>query len=69
MAASVSTRVVSWKDAAARKLDVFSEAFVTDPSLFGDLSDDPRFMGAYRCALDSLHRNGARATLQALADR
>ena len=29
MAASVSTRVVSWKDAAARKLEVLSEAFVT----------------------------------------
>ena len=29
MAASVSTRVVSWKDAAARKLDVLSEALVT----------------------------------------
>jgi len=26
---SVSTRVVSWKDAAARKLEVFSEALVT----------------------------------------
>ena len=29
MAASVSTRVVSWKDAAARKLEVLSEALVT----------------------------------------
>ena len=29
MAASVSTRVVSWKDAAARKLAVLREAFVT----------------------------------------
>ncbi len=29
MAASVSTRVVSWKDAAARKLLVLSDALVT----------------------------------------
>ena len=29
MAASVRTRVVSWKEAAARKLAVFSDALVT----------------------------------------
>ena len=32
IAASVSTRVVSWKEAAARKLSVFSEALVTPSS-------------------------------------
>lgn len=35
-------------------------------ALFGDLAHQPRFVQAYRWALDSLHRNGARATLEAL---
>jgi mannitol 2-dehydrogenase len=34
--------------------------------VFGDLSHQPRFVDAYRWALDSLHRKGARATLEAL---
>ena len=34
MAASVSTLVVSWKEAAARKLSVFNDAF-------GDAQQDP----------------------------
>ncbi len=40
-------------------------AFI-DTALFGDLACHPRFVQAYRWALDSLHRKGARATLEAL---
>jgi len=35
-------------------------------ALFGDLAQQPRFVKAYRWALDALHRKGARATLEAL---
>lgn len=41
-------------------------AFIENVELFGDLAEQPRFVEAYRWALDSLHRNGARATLEAL---
>lgn len=41
-------------------------AFIDNRELFGDLADQPRFRDAYLDALDSLHRRGARATLEAL---
>ena len=41
IAASVSTRVVSWKDAAARKLEVFSEALVTPSSTVWAVAGSP----------------------------
>ena len=41
-------------------------AFISDTDVFGDLAQQPRFVEAYLWALDSLHRHGARATLQAL---
>ncbi|MEU0494771.1 mannitol dehydrogenase family protein [Mycobacterium sp. NPDC006124] len=41
-------------------------AFVENTALFGDLAQQPRFVEAYLWALDSLHRDGARATLEAL---
>ena len=41
-------------------------AFIENEALFGDLAQQPRFVEAYRWALDSLHRDGARATLEAL---
>ncbi len=41
-------------------------AFLRDRSLFGDLVDEPRFTEPYLWALDSLHRVGARATLEEL---
>jgi mannitol 2-dehydrogenase len=41
-------------------------AFIEITAVFGDLAKQPRFVQAYRWALDSLHRNGARATLEAL---
>ena len=49
--------------AAARHDDPL--AFLRDRDLFGDLADDERFTTAYTAALDSLHRNGARATVEA----
>ncbi|CAN5782385.1 mannitol dehydrogenase family protein [soil metagenome] len=41
-------------------------AFIENRSVFGDLVDQPRFVEAYRWALDSLHSDGARATLEQL---
>ncbi|MDF2824008.1 MAG: mannitol-phosphate/altronate dehydrogenase [Mycobacterium sp.] len=41
-------------------------AFIENEALFGDLAQQPRFVEAYRWALDSLHQHGARATLEAL---
>jgi mannitol 2-dehydrogenase len=41
-------------------------AFIENTALFGDLAKEPRFVDAYLWALDSLHRDGARATLEAL---
>ena len=41
MAASVSTRVVSWKDAAARKLEVLSDALVTPSSTVWAVAGSP----------------------------
>jgi mannitol 2-dehydrogenase len=40
-------------------------AFLRDPDLFGDLVEDERFTEEYVAALDSLHKQGARATLEA----
>ncbi len=41
-------------------------AFIENTALFGDLAQQPRFVEAYLWALDSLHRNGSRATLERL---
>jgi mannitol 2-dehydrogenase len=41
-------------------------AFIEIAAVFGDLAHQPRFVQAYSGALDSLHRKGARATLEAL---
>jgi mannitol 2-dehydrogenase len=51
---------------AARAYPEDGLSFVKDPELFGDLAAHERFTTAYRWALDSLHRNGARATLERL---
>ena len=40
-------------------------AFLRDPSLFGDLVDEPRFTAPYLEALRMLHEQGARATVEA----
>jgi len=42
-------------------------AFVEQRDLFGDLMDEPRFVKAYTAALDSLHTEGALATVTAIA--
>src|SRR3954464_4236408 len=39
-------------------------AFIENTDVFGDLASQPRFVEAYLWALDSLHRDGARATLE-----
>ena len=41
-------------------------AFIENTALFGDLAQQQRFVDAYVRVLDSLHRNGARATLEQL---
>jgi mannitol 2-dehydrogenase len=41
-------------------------AFLQNRAVFGDLVDEPRFVKPYLWTLASLHRHGARATLQAL---
>lgn len=41
-------------------------AFIDNRELFGDLADHPRFHEAYVQTLNSLHKLGARVTLQAL---
>ena len=41
-------------------------AFIEIAAVFGDLAHQPRFVQAYSWALDSLHRKGARATLEVL---
>ena len=41
-------------------------AFIENTAVFGDLATHERFVEAYLWALDSLHRDGARATLQKL---
>ena len=41
-------------------------AFVRNRELFGDLIDDERFTAPYLSALNSLHTQGTRATLQSL---
>jgi mannitol 2-dehydrogenase len=44
-------------------------AFIENQSIFGDLADYPRFVTAYLWALDSLHRVGARKTLESLLEK
>ena len=41
-------------------------AFIENGDVFGGLASQPRLVEAYRWALDSLHRDGARATLEGL---
>lgn len=41
-------------------------AFIENTEVFGDLASSQRFVDEYLWALDSLHRHGARATLESL---
>ncbi len=52
--------------AAAQQQGSDPLAFVRNRELFGDLVDDERFTTAYLSALESLHRVGARKTLETL---
>jgi mannitol 2-dehydrogenase len=50
----------------ARRWRKYPDAFIANRNVFGNLAGDTRFVTAYRCALDSLHERGARATLESL---
>jgi mannitol 2-dehydrogenase len=50
----------------ARSQHEHPTAFIENTDVFGDLATQPRFVEAYLWALDSLHRDGARATLETL---
>ncbi|MGB3258102.1 MAG: mannitol dehydrogenase family protein [Ornithinimicrobium sp.] len=52
--------------AAAAKQDEDPIAFLRDPDLFGNLSENERFTHAYQEHLDVLHSGGARASLERL---
>jgi mannitol 2-dehydrogenase len=43
-------------------------AFLQSPELFGDLASNKRFVDEYLIALNSLHKRGARATLEAVVN-
>src|SRR5690625_3060504 len=51
---------------AARRQRDEPLAFLADREVFGNLVDQPRFTQAYRSALSSLQRDGARRTLESL---
>ena len=44
-------------------------AFIENTEVFGDLATSDRFVEAYLWALESLHRDGARATLETLTGK
>ncbi|MCV7352165.1 mannitol dehydrogenase family protein [Mycobacterium parmense] len=50
----------------ARSQHQHPTAFIEITAVFCDLAHQPRFVEAYRWALESLHHKGARATLEAL---
>jgi len=50
----------------ARRQGADPDAFIANRQLFGDLAAKERFRTAYRSALASLHKLGARATLESL---
>ncbi|MDN5763265.1 MAG: mannitol dehydrogenase family protein [Microlunatus sp.] len=60
-------RIADERSAAAARQTDDPLAFVRDRDLFGDLTDQPRFVEAYLRALDSLHTRGAAATVADLA--
>ena len=62
---STGSGTASWQRPRGSSEDPL--AFIRDRDLFGDLVDDERFTAAYTAALDSLHAQGARATLESRA--
>ncbi|WP_432502162.1 mannitol dehydrogenase family protein [Kineococcus arenarius] len=65
----VSDRLAERLVATAQRNRTEPTAFIADRGLFGDLVDDERFVAEYTATLDSLHRKGARATLEELVAR
>ena len=63
----VVDRLADTLTATAKKQREDPLAFVANRELFGDLVDATGFTEPYLTALDSLHRDGARATLEVLA--
>jgi mannitol 2-dehydrogenase len=63
---AVVDRLAESLTATAREQHRDPLAFVRNVELFGDLADQPRFVEAYRDALDSLHQRGAAQTLSGL---
>ena len=57
MAASVSTLVVSWNDAAARKLSVLSEALVTPSSTGSAVAGSPPSASTWRFLSSNSNRS------------
>jgi mannitol 2-dehydrogenase len=53
--------------AAARRQHEEPQAFISNRNVFGDLVEDTRFTALFESALTSLHRNGARATVEMLS--
>ena len=64
----VVDRLAGSVTAAARRQQEDPLAFIANRELFGDLIDNERFVSTYRSVLSSLHLQGARATLEELAD-
>jgi mannitol 2-dehydrogenase len=50
----------------ARSQRTDASAFLANRSIFGNLIEEPRFVEPYLWTLDSLHRDGARATVEKL---
>ncbi|WP_310779053.1 mannitol dehydrogenase family protein [Mycobacterium sp. Z3061] len=50
----------------ARSQRADASAFLANRSIFGNLIEEPRFVEPYLWTLDSLHRDGARATVEKL---
>ena len=64
---TVVDRLSETLTAIAKKQREDPLAFIANRELFGDLVDARAFTEPYLAALDSLHRDGARATLEGLA--
>ena len=66
LSSTVSARLAGTLTKLARRQRDDPDAFIANRDLFGDLADDKRFVSAYRSSLASLHKHGARATLESL---
>lgn len=60
----VNDRLATTLTAAALRRDADPRSFIRQREVFGDLADNERFAQAYLEVLDSLHRDGAHATVE-----